>query len=33
MKEVPMSADHKVLVEVDSVLILGDPHGVLGQQL
>jgi hypothetical protein len=35
MKDVAVCADHKVLVKVynNSALIVGDPHGILGQQL
>jgi hypothetical protein len=35
LKEITVGAGHKVLVEVDdnSVLIVGDLQGILGQQL
>jgi hypothetical protein len=35
MKDAAVCADHKVLVEVynNSALIVGDPQGILGQQL
>jgi hypothetical protein len=35
LEEVAVRADHKVLIEVDDniVLIVGDPQGILGQQL
>jgi hypothetical protein len=35
LKEVAVQAGHKVLIEVDlnSVLIVGNPQGIFGQQL
>jgi hypothetical protein len=35
LEEVTMHADHKVFIEVDDniALIVGDPQGILGQQL
>jgi hypothetical protein len=35
VEEVPVSAGHEILVEVDDtiVLIVSDPCGILGQQL
>jgi hypothetical protein len=34
LEEVAVSAGHKVLIKIDkySVLIVGDPQGILGQQ-